>query len=282
MFKYTVILLAIRAMSKFQTIEGYFHVGDCSIPDRSNCTWPELVRFEYYIAAEQFAPKIDDPDHLFNLIHSPEKNCIDVVISKSTTPFGKFELILELMCASSPYNSYQLNFDLSFRYTNNRLTVSCFTRNTRTTLHGSNCGHFVHEQLRLTFLENGNQLLIEDLSDKVPVGTWIMLQKRIGYRFSKKCICSNLGSYWDEKMFCFVGVKSNHQWDTFEKYFFCIYFLIKCSKVDQNMRSTRRLQPAYEMQYITCKSSRFRSVLLKLDFKLNLKTMHLLKVFKFL
>lgn len=201
MFKCTVVLLAVLAMARFPQINGFCQVGDCSISDSSNCSWPELVKHEYYKPVEQFAPRIDNPDHIFNLMYpQDEKNCINIRIARYVNDKGEFELHLFLLCTSIMRSEYVLFFKVNLSFSNDQARVSCFERETRT-IEKSYCGLFVHEQLRLTFLENDNRLLIEDLSDKVPAGAWIMLQRR-EMRENKKCVCLNLNSYWAEIVDC--------------------------------------------------------------------------------
>lgn len=51
-------------------------MSDCEMSTHSNCTWDGLDRDQFYTPVQLIGPKIDNPDHLFNLIHNPlEDNC---------------------------------------------------------------------------------------------------------------------------------------------------------------------------------------------------------------
>ncbi|KAL1375379.1 hypothetical protein pipiens_004679 [Culex pipiens pipiens] len=63
------------------------------------------------------------------------------------------------------------------------------------------CGIFAHERLRLTFLANGAQLLIEEMAARAPRGASVIL-KKAKYGSPKGCSCLRFVNYWNKYRRC--------------------------------------------------------------------------------
>lgn len=159
-------------------------ISDCSNGERSNCFF--VPKKECYTALDQPKPKIADPEHLFNLLYEPyEKGCVSL---KVETFFKSDEaaLKLEVYCKYSLSKSLVKYFVINFSVTGKPGSIACH-RNAEM------CKFLKYEQLRLLYLGNGDELVLDDLSSKVPNGSWMWLRKTECTE-NKTCACPHLGS----------------------------------------------------------------------------------------
>lgn len=198
---YLVILIAWIAVPP---VTGFCQLVDCSISNASECSWAELVHDNLFVPVEQNMPRITDPHHLFNFLYNPfERNCVRVRFSTFEEPINSFQL--GVSCGSNMNPGIHLTFLIQFHQSSNGSLVSCFKRGKVTKNQGKKCNYFAHEQLRLTFIENYDQLLVEDLSNKVPKGTRLILRKIVP-ELDKRCVCHHLELYKSEKYECRYNV----------------------------------------------------------------------------
>lgn len=209
---YLVILIAWVAVSP---VTGFCQLSDCSISDASECSLFELVEDNLYVPVEQNRPQMTDPNHLFNFLYDPfERNCLRVRFSTFKDTINYFQLGVN--CGSKMNSGIHLTFLIQFHQSSNGSLVSCFKRDKVTKTQGKKCNYFAHEQLRLTFIENYDQLLIEDLSDRVPKGTRLIL-RTIMPELDRRCVCHDLESYRSEKYECRYNVEVETRYDKNKK-----------------------------------------------------------------
>lgn len=79
-------------------------------------------------------------------------------------------------------------------------SISCIQKNT-VFVGGRTCPSPAGEKLRLTFLDNGDRLLMEDLSGKVPNGTSQMLHQTNRSK-ETQCECPNVRKMLDNNKNC--------------------------------------------------------------------------------
>lgn len=194
-------VLAVLSIS-ISTVSGFCQINECSLSNSSNCSWFDLIKEEFFTALEPPKPAVQDPDHLFNLIYNPlEPNCqtlrIDSLIDHSTS----FVFSLDVECASHLFATFSVIFNVSFQQPHDSASISCITRDAVTMNRAKKCGLFAGEQLRLTFSDDGDQLLIEDMAGNVP--TSLMLQKT-EYQENMNCVCRSHKIYWMERWPCMM------------------------------------------------------------------------------
>lgn len=200
---YLVILIAWKVASP---VTGFCQLGDCSISDESECSWGDLVKEGFYAPVEQNMPQVTDVDHLFNFLNNPfEKNCVQISFTTFYSKDDGYTILLHVQRASEMYGGIRIVFLIQFHQSSNS-SISCFQRDALREYQRKKCAFFVHEQLRLTFFENNEFLLIEDLSSRVPKGTRLILRK-IGYQVDMKCLCDDLESYGYDTIQCLLDAE---------------------------------------------------------------------------
>lgn len=201
-----VAILAFGTISLTVASANSCVLSDCSIPSSSNCTRQLLDRFigskRSYSHPEQTALNISDSDHLLNLLNdSPERKCINWE-TRQRFFFVPFEQLycIELVCHSVYFRTLALDYVLHIKNYSDMQSKVCIKHNA-IQINAEYCSSPVGEKLRLTFFGNGDGLLMEDLSGKVPNGTSLMLQKtnRVD---NTKCECPNVGKMIDKNKKC--------------------------------------------------------------------------------
>lgn len=204
-----VVLLAFNTISSTVASANSCVLSDCSVPSSSNCSRQLLDRFigrkRSYLPPEQTGLNISESDHLLNLLNdSPERKCIDLQTGQSYffVPFVLFEELycIELVCHSVYFRTLALDYVLHIKNYSDMQSKLCIKHNA-IQINAEYCSSPVGEKLRLTFFDNGDRLLMEDLSGKAPNGTSLMLQKtnRVD---NTKCECPNVGKMIDKNKKC--------------------------------------------------------------------------------
>lgn len=201
MIVYLISVAVLAVFSPGTIVESVCQIGDCSLPTMSNCSQFGKISTHHFVARQPPRSTIDDPDHLFNMLYNPfENDCLYLRVDALNNNYlnNKFALILE--CAYHHSRISAVNFEVTFQQSNGARSLQCISRNATSMQLGVKCGIFANEQLRLTF--SNDQLLMEDLSSKVPEGTSLLLSKT-DYQRNKQCVCQNLTLFWIKKQPCF-------------------------------------------------------------------------------
>lgn len=183
------------------------HLSDCAIRAESNCSYNDLTGIElplHYAPVKRNGPMIKNPDHLFNLLVNPqEKDCVSLDIS--TSAGSELELFVSVQCGMDFSSTFSVAYATKFRtqiepqvFT---APLSCIKPDVTTDNLIKKCGIFAHERLRLTFLDNGAQLLIEEMAARAPKGASVML-KKAKYGSPKGCRCLRFVNYWNKYRRC--------------------------------------------------------------------------------
>lgn len=198
----SVYLVIFIASTVFSSVVGFCQLSDCLISDASECSWVELVEDNFNAPAEQNMSQMTDLDHLFNFLFNPfERDCVRINFSKPhLIKAGNF-FDLTVYCGSKMVLSIHLTFLVQFHQPSNGSLISFIKRDEIKEFQGKKCDLFAHEQFSLTFMENNDQLLIEDLSSIVPRGTRLILRKTDGTP-DRSYQCQDLITYRDEKTDC--------------------------------------------------------------------------------
>lgn len=200
----TVAVLAIWAVSSNVASANSCVISDCSIANSASTCSLKLFdniwrRLQYY-PLEQNEPHIDDSEHLFNIMYNhQERSCIKLEIYVDINYWSWFKL--DVRCLSSlTIQTFGINFEPKFHQAKN---LSCIKYNEMFILNGEPCDTSAGEKLRLTFLDNGDQLLLEDLSGKVSNGTSLLLQKTDAVSEGRpSCECPSVKKFFDKKKNC--------------------------------------------------------------------------------
>lgn len=201
MFVYIAVFVGL-AVIQTSAVGTFCQLGDCSLTNSSNCSWIDLAEDEFYVPLEPPNPAAADPEHLFNLIFDPsEKSCRFLRVGRLFLEFGKFAFLFEVLCASNVHSSFVILFDVYTQQNYNSTVISCIRRDAVRINQAKKCGFFAHEKLRLTFSENADQLLMEDLTGEGPNRTSLLLQKTKYYK-NMLCTCNGLQTYWWQKYGC--------------------------------------------------------------------------------
>lgn len=194
-----IIVLAIFTIS-ISTVSAFCQLSECSLSNSSNCSWFDLVKDEFYTPLEPPNPVVQDPEHLFNLIYNPlEPNCQTLRIESLIDDSAAFLFSWGVKCASHLAATFTVFFNVNFQQPSDSASVSCITRDAITMNLVRKCGHIASEQLRLTFSDDGDQLVIEDIAMDVP--TSLTLQKT-KHQTKIDCVCRRLETYWMERWSC--------------------------------------------------------------------------------
>lgn len=167
-------------------------ISDCSLRVPSNCSF--VAKKECYTALDQPKPKTGDPEHLFNLLYDPlEKGCVSLKV-QTLIKSDEAVLKLDVYCKSSLSESVVKYFVINFSATGKPGSISCFGN-------AEMCKLLNHEQLRLSFLGNGDELMLDDLSSKVPKGSWMWLRKTECTK-NETCVCQNFNAMKKDNSEC--------------------------------------------------------------------------------
>ncbi|KAL9701636.1 hypothetical protein quinque_005077 [Culex quinquefasciatus] len=122
------------------TVQGFCQIGDCDTFPQAhpNCSSSDVSGEVRYVPVNQPGPVWPKRSHLFNWLQDPtEVDCVELVLWNIVNRSNDLSLQLSLRCRSQERE----------------------------------------ERLRLSYLNGGQNLLLEDLSGLVPIGSWIMLRR---------------------------------------------------------------------------------------------------------
>lgn len=176
-------------------------LSDCSISTSTNCSRPLFERFNnrrsLFLSLEQTVLNINNSEHLFKLLNaSPDKNCLDLVWETSSAT----NLYFYFYCKTHGFSILLLEYVPTFEVFGDIQSISCIQKNA-ILVDGRTCPSPAGEKLRLKFLDNGDRLLMEDMSGKVPNGTSLMLHQT-NRSNGTQCECPNVRKMLDNNKNC--------------------------------------------------------------------------------
>lgn len=202
---YPVVLVILALSLPPRAAGSSCLISDCSLPSGSNCSWDSFVGIDNYLLVNNTSltsPPPNDPEHMFNLLQDPlEEACVFLhVYHRNMT--GELIFMLTVSCRSQISDISKITFQVNSNQSNSPASNYCLERDSKSMKSAKKCGIFANVQLKLTFLgDDKDQLLLEDLSDKVPSGTSLLLRK-IKFGRDKRCSCRKLTMFWIKKHKC--------------------------------------------------------------------------------
>ncbi|KAL1401404.1 hypothetical protein pipiens_006629 [Culex pipiens pipiens] len=126
---------------------------------------PQSIDWNFYQPEKQNDLLINDPNHIFYIINDPQEvDCLTVRLLVHVTG-----VVLHVYCR---IDDDSRPVPIGLEPTPAEQQPTCFKRNAYRL-----CGVNTSERLRMTLLRDRELLLLEDFSDGVPKGSWLLLQK---------------------------------------------------------------------------------------------------------
>lgn len=202
-----MLLVWIVVQSLPLTVQGFCQIGDCDTFPQAhpNCSSSDVTGEVRYVPVNQPGPVWPKRSHLFNWLQDPtEVDCVELVLWNIVNRSNDLSLQLSLRCRSQEREF--VCFDYGVQFENGSLR--CLDR--WRSIIRSACKVFIRERLRLSYLNGGQNLLLEDLSGLVPIGSWIML-RRGEWRTNLDCKCEKFTTLSDVMDECFKRQMSNNK-----------------------------------------------------------------------
>lgn len=172
-----VVFMAVLAIISIVVGERICQINDCEAQPNTYpiCNFSMSFDFNFYQPEKQNNLSINDPNHIFYIINDPQEvDCLTVRLLFYVTG-----VVLHVYCRIDD-NSTPIPIVLE----NTRgQQPTCLMRNAYRL-----CGVDTSERLRMTLLLERDLLLLEDFSDRVPKGSWLLLEQDLRYKHGP-CKC---------------------------------------------------------------------------------------------
>lgn len=162
-----VVFTVVFAIISIVFGERICQINDCEAPPNTYpiCNVSESLDWIFYLSEKQNDLLIDDPNHVFYIINDPQEvDCLTVRLLVHVTG-----VVLHVYCRIDDDST---PVPIGLEPTPAEQQPTCFKRNAYRL-----CGVNTSERLRMTLLRDRELLLLEDFSDGVPKGSWLLLQK---------------------------------------------------------------------------------------------------------
>lgn len=186
-----VVTTVVYAIISIVVGERICQINDCEAPPNAYpiCNVSESIDWNFYQPEKQNNMMINDPNHVFYIINDPqEMDCVTVRLLVYVSG-----VILHVYCR---INVDSAPIPIALDPTPER-HPTCFTRNSYRL-----CGVNTNERIRMTLLRDRELLLLEDFSDGVPEGSWLLLQKDERTK-NGPCNCPRWKTMFDNYEQCF-------------------------------------------------------------------------------